>query len=113
MSDASGQTASNGNCCYQTDTAESFNPADTSCGNSNGCWSALATTLPMARNYMSSAAVATDDGQVAIVGGMASIGNIYYNNVDLYDPTTNTWSTGTTYPTEIRYVAVVAVPQSS
>ncbi|MDH4212065.1 MAG: hypothetical protein OEV79_11520, partial [candidate division WOR-3 bacterium] len=56
--------------------------------------------LPVGRYFLS--AVAWRDSLIYVLGGQATT---YYDRVDIYDPATNTWTTGTNMPTTNRSFA--------
>jgi N-acetylneuraminic acid mutarotase len=67
-------------------------------------WTQVAN-MPAAR--MGSAAARLNDGRIMVVGGYGTFAS--YNNVYLYDPSANTWGTGTSYPTKIDSVRAVTL----
>jgi hypothetical protein len=60
-------------------------------------WTAAAA-VPAARVRASLAAVSGPDGRVYLIGGVDTGGN-YVGDVDIFDPATNSWATGTSMPT--------------
>ncbi|UCF70195.1 MAG: hypothetical protein JSW49_08325, partial [candidate division WOR-3 bacterium] len=56
--------------------------------------------LPVGRYFLS--AVGWNDTLLYVLGGQ---GTTYYNRVDIYDPASNTWTTGTNMPTTNRSFA--------
>lgn len=65
-----------------TDLGEVYDPASNS-------WAAL---RPMPRERSNATAVTASDGRIYVFGGLAAGGSI--ESIDVYDPTTNTWTSG-------------------
>src|SRR5208337_584752 len=71
-----------------------------------GTWAAVAP-LPTARVYLGAAT--GNDGTIYAVGGdIGGAGDFATNEVDAYNPTTNTWTTVAPLPTAREALAVVS-----
>jgi len=60
-----------------------------------GSWVPL-PPLPRARQFPAGAVL---DGKLYVIGGRSASGTLSFNDVDIYDPATNAWSSGRPMPT--------------